>query len=150
MVIWSRSLAVIFCSKRKRKIKLIRSILLGVLDMEVFSQCRSFSIVHVYTIITLSIGTPYLLTILVFSPKIWNSSFYYLLMCLNYCCRYCKQCRPWSDAAFCGIWSGSTVFAHACMSQYLGYYDTPNILTPSLHTIHVLIFWHPHFILYMF
>ena len=22
-----------------------------------------------------------------------------------------KQCRPWSDAAFCGIWSGSTLFA---------------------------------------
>ena len=22
-----------------------------------------------------------------------------------------KQCRPWSDATFCGIWSGSTLFA---------------------------------------
>ena len=23
-----------------------------------------------------------------------------------------KQCRPWSDAAFCGVWSGSTLFAY--------------------------------------
>ena len=23
----------------------------------------------------------------------------------------CKQCRPWSDAAFCGVRSGSTLFA---------------------------------------
>ena len=23
-----------------------------------------------------------------------------------------KQCRPWSNAAFCGVWSGSTLFAH--------------------------------------
>ena len=22
----------------------------------------------------------------------------------------CKQCRPWSDAAFCGVWSGSSLF----------------------------------------
>ena len=26
-------------------------------------------------------------------PKIWTSSFYYLLMCLEYCCMYGKQCR---------------------------------------------------------
>ena len=24
----------------------------------------------------------------------------------------CKQCRPWSDAGFCGIWSGSKLFAN--------------------------------------
>ena len=23
-----------------------------------------------------------------------------------------KQCRPWSDAVFCGIWSGSALFAY--------------------------------------
>ena len=28
--------------------------------------------------------------------------------------------RPWSDATFFGIWSGSTLFAQACLSQYLG------------------------------
>ena len=33
----------------------------------------------------------------------WNSPFYYLLMCLKCCCMYGKQCRPWSDAAFCGV-----------------------------------------------
>ena len=26
-------------------------------------------------------------------------------------CTKCKQCRPWSDAAFCGVWSGFTLFA---------------------------------------
>ena len=42
------------------------------------------------------------------SPKIWNSLFYYLFMCLKYCWMYGKQCRPWS---------GST---KAYLSQYLG------------------------------
>ena len=28
-----------------------------------------------------------------------------------------KQCRPWSDAAFCGVWSWSTLFAQACLSD---------------------------------
>ena len=34
-----------------------------------------------------------------------------------------KQCRPWSDAAFCSIWSGSTLFAKACLSQYGIYFN---------------------------
>ena len=42
-------------------------------------------------------------------PKIWNSPFYYLLMCLKYCWMGGKQRRPWSDAAFCSIWSFSHV-----------------------------------------
>ena len=46
-------------------------------------------------------------------PKIWNGPFYHLLTCLKYCCMYGKQCRPWSNATFCGIWSGSTLFANA-------------------------------------
>ena len=47
--------------------------------------------------------------------KIYYSPFYCLLMCLKYCCIYGKQCRPWSDATFCGIWSGSTLFAKASL-----------------------------------
>ena len=30
------------------------------------------------------------------------------------------KCKSWSDAAECGIWSGSTMFAKAYQSQYLG------------------------------
>ena len=30
-----------------------------------------------------------------------------------------KQYRPWSDAMFCGVWSGSTLFAQAYLSEYL-------------------------------
>ena len=30
-----------------------------------------------------------------------------------------KQCKPWSDATFCGIWSGSTLFAHLRPTDYL-------------------------------
>ena len=48
--------------------------------------------------------------------KIWNSPFYYCLMCLKYYCMYGKQYRPW----FSGIWSGSTLFAKAYLSQFLG------------------------------
>ena len=30
-----------------------------------------------------------------------------------------KQCRPWSDAAFCGVWSGCTLFAQTSLSEYV-------------------------------
>ena len=36
----------------------------------------------------------------------------------------CKQCKHWSDAAFCGVWSESTLFAQVRLSQNLGYYAT--------------------------
>ena len=32
-----------------------------------------------------------------------------------------KQCRPWWDATYCGISFGSTLFAQACLSEYLRY-----------------------------
>ena len=31
-----------------------------------------------------------------------------------------KQCRSWSDAAFCSVRSGSTLFAQAILSEYFG------------------------------
>ena len=49
-------------------------------------------------------------------PESLNSPFYYLLMCLKCCCMYGKQYWTWSDA-FCGIWSGSTLFAKAYLSN---------------------------------
>ena len=33
---------------------------------------------------------------------------------------YYKQCRPWSVAAFCSVWSRSILFTKAYLSQYLG------------------------------
>ena len=48
--------------------------------------------------------------------KIWTSTFYYLLLCLKTCLVSGKQCRPRSDAAFCGVWSGST---QCLLRQYL-------------------------------
>ena len=62
-------------------------------------------------------------------PKIWNSQFYYLLMCLKYCCMYGKQCRPSSDTVFCSVWSGCILFAEAYLTQYLGllWYDVSTI-----------------------
>ena len=45
-------------------------------------------------------------------PKTLNSPFCYLLICLNI--------DVWSNAAFCGIWSMSTLFAKAYLSQCLG------------------------------
>ena len=29
-----------------------------------------------------------------------------------------KQCRPWSDNAFCDVWSGSTLFVQVCLPEY--------------------------------
>ena len=55
------------------------------------------------------------------SPKVWTSPFYYLLICPKPAGLSGKQCRPWSDAAFCGVWSGSLPFEYAYLSQYLGF-----------------------------
>ena len=30
-----------------------------------------------------------------------------------------KQYRPWSDAAFCGVWSGSKLFIQTCLYEYI-------------------------------
>ena len=51
--------------------------------------------------------------------KFWPSPFYYRLKLLENGYMSGKQCRPWSDAAFCGVLSGSTVFAQVCLSQIL-------------------------------
>ena len=52
-------------------------------------------------------------------PKIWTCSYCYLLIS-KICCMSSKQYGPCSDAPFCGIWSGSTLFAQARLSQCLG------------------------------
>ena len=62
-------------------------------------------------------------------PKIWNSPFCYPLMYLKCCCMYSKQCRPWSDAAFCGVWSGSTLLTKTYLSQYLGLLRSTPVLS---------------------
>ena len=45
-----------------------------------------------------------------------------------------KQCRPWSDAAFCGVWTGSALFAHVAQNVYskMSLLRPPNIKTTSL------------------
>ena len=40
-------------------------------------------------------------------------------MTLKYYCMYCKSVDPWSNPAFCGIWSESKLFTKAYLSQYL-------------------------------
>ena len=42
--------------------------------------------------------------------------FYCLLICLN-CWIRGKQRRTWSDATFCTVWSGSSLFAQAGLSE---------------------------------
>ena len=49
-----------------------------------------------------------------------NKSIIHVLMCLKQYWMSGKQWRPWSDAMFCGVWFVSTLFALACLSQYLG------------------------------
>ena len=56
------------------------------------------------------------------------------MICLK-TARWMAVCRPWSDVAFCGIWSGSTLSAQACLSYYM-----VNIL--ELCTPKFLIIWH--------
>ena len=47
-------------------------------------------------------------------PEFWPSLLYYLLMGLKWWMSG-KQWRPRSDAAFRGVWSGSALFAQACL-----------------------------------
>ena len=43
-------------------------------------------------------------------------------MCLEYCCMYGKQCRPWADAVFCGIWCGLHCLQRPVCPSTEGYY----------------------------
>ena len=52
-----------------------------------------------------------------------KESYQDLWMFLKYCWMSGQQCRPWSDVMFrriLHVWSGSALFAQACLSQYLG------------------------------
>ena len=53
----------------------------------------------------------------------------YLCMYLKYCWMSGKQCRPRSDAATCGVWSGSIQFAQTFLSENLDYvgYSLPGL-----------------------
>ena len=82
-------------------------------------SCAALSWSLQHTILILSIGKSWLLTILVLNFE--ESLFYYASMCLKWCWMSDKQCRPRSDAAFCGIWSGSTLFAKPVGPNTCGY-----------------------------
>ena len=58
---------------------------------------------------TLSIRTPSVLAILVLKLK----SFWLPVDVSKNCSMSDKRCKPWSDAAFCSVWSGFTLFTHA-------------------------------------
>ena len=49
--------------------------------------------------------------------KTWTSAIYYLNSLPNNCWMSGKQRRSWWDVAFCGVSSGSTLFAQACLSK---------------------------------
>ena len=71
------------------------------------------------TVFTLSImvHTPQLLIKLVLKFE----QVQFTTHCAKNCWMSGKQCRPWWDATFCGISSGSTLFAQASLSVYLWY-----------------------------
>ena len=48
--------------------------------------------------------------------KIWTHTISYPMLCLKLVDEW--QSRPWWDAAFCGVSSGSTMFAQSCLSEY--------------------------------
>ena len=66
-----------------------------------------------HIVFTLNIRTSQLITILLL--KFWKTSAWW---CIYKWGLSSKQRGPWSDAAFCGVWSGSTLFAQACLSKY--------------------------------
>ena len=42
------------------------------------------------------------------------SGYFYVIITMFYrhLCIQCKECRPWSDTPFCGVWSGPFLFAN--------------------------------------
>ena len=49
--------------------------------------------------------------------KILTSNLLPHVLCKN-CLMRGKRCRPWWDAAYCGVSSGTTLSAQACLSEY--------------------------------
>ena len=80
-----------------------------------------FNTATISTVFTLSIGT--LNTLQYFSCE--NSMFHYLL--IHVCLKYC-----WTSGLIGLVLSGSTMFAQACLSQYLGLLRYSSIGTDSL------------------
>ena len=73
---------------------------------------RSYNTMVPATVRTVNIRTPSRLTIFVLKFEQVD----FTTMCLKYwICG--KQSRPRSDAAFCGVWSGSTLFAQASLTK---------------------------------
>ena len=69
------------------------------------------------TICILNISTPYFHTILAILLK----KIILISVDLSKSCWMSdKECRPWSDAASRGVWSGSTLFAQTCLTKYFG------------------------------
>ena len=54
-----------------------------------------------------------------FRPKLWTRTvlLHFYVSAIYWLSR--KQCRPWSNAAERCVWSESTLFANACLSEYL-------------------------------
>ena len=109
-------------------------------DQTVKIHLMTVQIIGCATVFTLSIRTPYLLTIHVLKFYIVHSTTSWCVLNITECNYDGKQCKPWSDAMSCSIWSRSTLFA-VYLSQYLGLFQNSlSIGTPYLLTMHVLKF----------
>ena len=47
----------------------------------------------------------------------------------------CKQCRPWSETAFCGVWSWSSLFANVPVIHISSLFDTLKLYTRVLQKV---------------
>ena len=61
---------------------------------------------------------------------IWTSPFVCPLMRLKHCWMSDKQCRPWSDGAYCAVWSGSKLIAqyvrtHRVNTEFIEFHGLP-------------------------
>ena len=74
--------------------------------------CKIVSITYMYFLVI----TPVKLLLFFFQPKITGIFSYFSIK--TYIASN-KYQHPWSDAMFCGVYSGSKLFAKAYLSQYL-------------------------------
>ena len=81
-----------------------------------FQRIISFKVQRNSSEISVMIFSRVLHTMILF----FTYPFYFLLVWLKYGWNYSKWWRPWLDATLYGIWSGSALFAQACMSEFLG------------------------------
>ena len=110
---------IVLYTKKKKEIIVSQSLSISEVALKSIERISTFRVwlARVLPAFTLNIWTPPLLIVLVLTLE------QFILLpsdVFQNCWMGGKECRSWSDATFCGVWSGPTLFAQAVCLKYLG------------------------------